>query len=211
VLARGPSGGTTATVRHIAVLAAFAVMAVLVTGCFDASQPLRVTPTIQNGTAGSGLWRSVGGDNCTWTQNTTYKGDWRGGDAINVHTMHGGPVYAQILDTDGSFTAPGCGSFWLVGGPWDLPLATPGQPFGPGDFRVGYEVAPGTYVAAGRPDDPAAPPCLWQRLSAFTFAPDAIIQSNGETSSVPGPQTVTIDQHDFGFSSDGCGPWTKIG
>jgi hypothetical protein len=106
-------------------------------GCIDASQPVHVTPQIQNGTAGPGLWRSLGGDECVWTQRMTLRSSWRGGDMINTHTVYSGPVDAQILDHAGSFTGTGCSSFWLVGTPWDRPLATPGQPFGAGDYRVG--------------------------------------------------------------------------
>jgi len=199
--------------RAIGRVVILAGVALLAAGCLETSQPLHVTPQLQNGTAAPGLWRSLGGDDCTgWAQYTTYKGSWQLGDVINFHQMHGGPVYAQIVDADGRFAAPGCASFWLVGGPWDRPLATPGQPFGPGDFRVGDEVAPGTYVAPGVAAGDWTDRCVWQRVSDFTFGPGSVIQSGtssgGEDS---GPQIVTIDEHDFGFSSDGCGPWTKIG
>ena len=195
--------------RSVALLG---LVGLLAAGCLDTRQPLHVTPQVQNGTAGPGLWRSLGGEDCTgWSQYTTYKGSWQLGDLINMHQMRGGPVYAQIVDADGRFDARGCAPFWLVGGPWDRPLATPGEPFGPGDFRVGYEVAPGTYVGAGRPDAVGGPPCLSQRVNSFTFGPDAAIQSNFDTQYVSGPQIVTIDEHDVGFSSVGCGSWTKIG
>jgi hypothetical protein len=169
---------------------------------------------LQNGTAAPGLWRSLGGDDCSWTQRTTYKGSWLHGDLIAFHRIHGGPIYAQIVDRDGSFDAPGCFQFWLAGMPWDRPLATPGQPFGPGDFRVGDEVAPGTYVAPGGSDDPMSVPCIWARVNDFRFGPESFIESfNSEyvPQHIGGPQLVTIGEHDFGFSSDGCGPWSKVG
>jgi hypothetical protein len=194
------------------------MVAISVSGCLDTSKPLHVTPQIQNGTAGPGLWRSLGGDDCTgWGQYTTYKGSWEHGDHLQSHSMYDGPVDAQIIDANGRFSAPGCASFWLVGGPWDRPLATPGQPFGPGDYRVGYEVAPGTYVAPGEPNTPDARPCVWMRVSAFRFNTfETVIESHNYFGPVtpgndPGPQIVTIDEHDFGFSSYGCGPWSKIG
>jgi hypothetical protein len=183
------------------LLVAVTLPSLVLTGCINASEPLQVTHTLQNGTAGPGLWRSLGGDNCSWAQNGTYKGNWRGGDNIDQHAMHGGPVYAQILDTPGSFTSYDCVTFWLSGGPFDRPLATPGQPFGPGDFRIGPEIAPGTYTAPGGR-------CSWQRLTDFTFSGRDIIESGG-TDGVQ-TQTVTIDAHDVGFSSDGCGTWTKV-
>ena len=79
------------------------------------------------------------------------------------------------------------------------PPPGPAASFGDGTFRVGVDIAPGTYRA---PDTSAG--CYWERLSGFGGAIGDII-SNGFTD---GPEIVTMAPTDVGFSSDGCGFWT---
>ena len=145
------------------------------------SQPLQVTPSIQNGTVGPGLWRVVGGEHCSWSQNGPYKGNWRGGDAFDLHDVQHGPVYAEVVPAVGSFQASGVGR---SGSPAvrDLPLATPGQPFGPGDFRVGVpSSAPGTYTAPGWKLEPPYLSCTWACVRNFTFGANTIIASGARS------------------------------
>jgi hypothetical protein len=80
--------------------------------------------------------------------------------------------------------------------------SSPTADFAGGAFLVGSEVSAGTW----RNSDSAAG-CYWERLSGFRGTlPDIII--NSFTSVI---QTVTIDPSDEGFSSEGCGIWTKVG
>jgi hypothetical protein len=160
-----------------------------------------------------GLWRSLGGGEepgpfpfsggCTWGT----PGHYRGGGS-------GGPVYAEIRSTDSEIWVSGrCAPFWQVPGPFARPLATPGKPFGHGDYLVGYEVAPGTYASSssGAPYPEDAPHCQWSRVRDFQDTSPgsaSIIASGGDG---PAPLVVVIKPGDYGFTSTGCSTWTKIG
>ena len=73
--------------------------------------------------------------------------------------------------------------------------------FGPGTFRVGVDIAPGTY----RNSDSSGG-CLWERLSGFGGTPEEIIANNFTFN----PEVVTISPTDVGFTSRGCGVWTLV-
>ena len=71
--------------------------------------------------------------------------------------------------------------------------------FGPGTYFIDMDVAPGVYRSS------AAGQCSWARLGSFGGkAKDAI-----ETGSAVGRQQVTIVATDAGFTSEGCGTWTR--
>lgn len=71
---------------------------------------------------------------------------------------------------------------------------------GDGTFRVGVDIAPGTYRAAN-PDGS----CYWARLSGMGGTLNEIIANDNTT----GPAVVTIATTDAAFQSAGCGGWTK--
>jgi uncharacterized protein HemX len=70
-----------------------------------------------------------------------------------------------------------------------------------GTWRVGEEVAPGTYRA------PGGGSCYWERLAGFSGDLDDIIANGVAERNV----TVTIAPSDVGFHTNDCGTWTKIG
>lgn len=70
-----------------------------------------------------------------------------------------------------------------------------------GTWRVGEEVAPGTYRA------PGGGSCYWERLSGFSGDLDDIIANGVAERNV----TVTIAPSDVGFHTNDCGTWTQIG
>ena len=72
--------------------------------------------------------------------------------------------------------------------------------FGAGAFIVGVDIAPGTWRAAGGSS------CYWERLSGFGGELNEIV-ANGLGDA---PAVVTIAASDKGFSSSGCGGWTKL-
>ena len=72
--------------------------------------------------------------------------------------------------------------------------------FGDGTWRVGSDVAPGTYRAAN-----TSAGCYWERLSGFGGTMDEVIANNFTSD----PDVVTIAPTDVGFSSEGCGIWTE--
>ena len=100
-------------------------------------------------------------------------------------------------------------TFWKVPSPWAKPLATPGQPFGVGDYLVGSEIAPGTYTAQVR-GDPST--CGWARVRDFQGTANSVIEQHPPTKFDFETPTVTIQPSEYGFSSQGqCGTWVKTG
>jgi len=79
--------------------------------------------------------------------------------------------------------------------------AGPRTTFGDGSYRVGVDIAPGTYRATGG----VSGNCYWARLSNFT-GEDHIIANYLN----PGPTTVTILASDAGFESRRCGTWSRV-
>jgi len=72
--------------------------------------------------------------------------------------------------------------------------------FGDGDFEVGVDIGPGTYLSLGR--DPYI--TIWKRLRDFTG--EGVISSGGDS----GPCIVTILPTDGGFESHFSGSWIRI-
>ena len=195
--------------RAAMLVGAFALFAV---GCIPAGS--HTVSSFGAGGVSPGLYRSLGktadSENCTWRQSFESFGTpfFTGGSSD-------GPVYMELTGGGNVYlTVTGCITFWKVPSPWDRPLATPGQPFGNGDFLVGYEVAPGVYQAGATDGE-----CRWTRVRNYeghltlrAIPPGPPIEDEviaGGTAS-PG-STVTIEPSDYGFSSTGCGQWDKVG
>ena len=80
------------------------------------------------------------------------------------------------------------------------PTATPVQPstqIGDGTWRVGVDIAPGTYLTAGTDG------CYWQRSSGLSGKLDEILANDNPQ----GQAVVTILPSDVGFTSQQCGTW----
>lgn len=178
-------------------LLGLAALGLLAAGCIPAG-----THTVSSFGAGGvspGLWRSLGGDGCYWARLANFSG---GVDSIIANHLGKGPTYVQIEASDAGFEQSRCVPFWQEPGPFAKPLATPGQPFGEGEFKIGYEVAPGRYQANPAPGES----CYWERLSGFHGTGEIIANDLGE-----GPQVVEIEASDVGFSSTRCGTWNPAG
>ena len=76
----------------------------------------------------------------------------------------------------------------------------PKTTFGDGSYRVGTDIAPGTYRSSS-----TAPDCYWKRMSNFTGTDDIIANYLSNS-----PTTVTILATDVGFQTRRCGTWTKV-
>jgi hypothetical protein len=101
-----------------------------------------------------------------------------------------------IKRTDRGFETSGCGR-------WTnhiVRITKSKTRFAQGTFIVRLDVAPGTYGARG------GSKCYWSRLRSFTGGLNAII-ANGNPR---GHAVVTIKRTDRGFSSSGCGTWTRF-
>lgn len=106
----------------------------------------------------------------------------------------------QLLATDAGFETDAACSFWHT-----TPRRGLESNISAGLWVVGIQVSPGTYRTEN-----AGVGCEWQRVSAFTGAPDAVIASTFV--SAAGPQIVTIAGTDAGFSSmPECGTWVRTG
>lgn len=109
-----------------------------------------------------------------------------------------GPVIVDVRPTDAGFKFDGeCGNFTPY-----APAASPSSSIPPGDFVIGSDIVPGTYVAN------ATNGCYWERLSGFDGTLSQIIDNDFISS--PGQVIVTISGGDVGFSTGAkCGTWTK--
>jgi len=80
-------------------------------------------------------------------------------------------------------------------------MAGPKTTFGDGNYRVGIDIAAGTYRSSGA----ASGSCYWARLSNFTGSNNILANYLD-----PGPTTVTILASDAGFETRRCGTWSKV-
>lgn len=78
--------------------------------------------------------------------------------------------------------------------------AGPATTFGDGTYRVGKEIRPGTYKAAGGGG------CYWERMRDFKGELGSILANENPS----GSTTVTIKASDAGFKTDGCGTWHRL-
>ncbi|MGV9787171.1 hypothetical protein [Streptomyces sp. NPDC003435] len=74
---------------------------------------------------------------------------------------------------------------------------------GDGDFRVGSDIAPGTYRSTGDADAS----CYWERIKDAEPGLGSVIA----VGRVTGTAVVTIRSTDAHFKSTGCGGWKRVG
>ena len=115
----------------------------------------------------------------------------------------------DIAESDEGFHSEDCGT-WTA----DLaPAATPGDPFGDGEWIVGLDIAPGRYRAHSPSDS-----CRWNRLGGFgghSFLPHETdawgrIEAIERWYDLDDPGEVAIASYDVGFESRDCGTWTPV-
>ena len=148
----------------------------------------------------AGTYRSATPDQfgCYWERLTGF------GGSLPEIIENGFVSYSTVVTIGGSdvgFSSDGCG-------PWtnNLSPVTPSQtsPIGDGTFIVGVDIASGTWQSTAAPEG-----CYWERLSGFGGSLDEIISNDFQGTA--GPAVVTIGPTDAGFTSDGCGTWTRTG
>jgi hypothetical protein len=102
----------------------------------------------------------------------------------------------DILPTDFGFdTDSDCGTWF------NTPRTGPQTNIPPGEWLVGIQVTPGTYMAN------VSSGCYWERERDFTERNDIIANDFVDT---PGQRFVTIAASDVGFyADDECGTWTR--
>ena len=145
----------------------------------------------------AGTYRSGDtGELCYWERLSGFGGTL---DDIIANDINPGRAVVTIAETDTGFFSERCGT-WSS----DLSAITssPTADFGDGTWIVNVDVGPGTW----RNND-SSEGCYWERQSDFNGDLDSIIANDFSTSI----QTVTISASDAGFTSKGCGTWTRIG
>ncbi|GGY61006.1 hypothetical protein [Streptomyces omiyaensis] len=146
-----------------------------------------------------GLYRSTGNEDamCYWERAKDAKGEL---DSILANDNVTGTAYVEIRKGDKLFKSTGCETWEAV----DAKAAgTPGATLkgDGGMFKVGVDVAPGTYRSTGNKDAG----CYWERAKDAGHGMDAILANDNVT----GTAIVKITAKDGYFKSVGCGDWTK--
>ncbi|KQX57855.1 MULTISPECIES: hypothetical protein [unclassified Streptomyces] len=146
-----------------------------------------------------GLYRSTGNKDagCYWERAKNASGDT---DSILANDNVTGTGYVEIKATDKLFKSSGCGKWEAVDAKaTGTPKAT--LKGDGGMFKVGVDIAPGTYKSTGNKDAE----CYWERSKDASHSTDAILANDNVT----GTAIVKVTASDGYFKSSGCGDWTK--
>jgi hypothetical protein len=132
---------------------------------------------------------------CYWERLKGFSG---GLDDIIANGNGMGYAVITIGKSDAGFSSTGCGT-WSS----DLSAVTDSKtaPFEDGTYIVNVDIAPGTWRSSGGGDF-----CYAERLKGFGGTLGEIITNDVSQSSL----VISIAKTDKGFSSSGCGSWTKI-
>ncbi|MFF1509139.1 hypothetical protein [Streptomyces sp. NPDC058326] len=149
-----------------------------------------------------GLYRSTGNKDaeCYWERAKDASGEL---DSTLANDNVTGTAYVEIKASDKLFKSAGCGTWEAVD-----PKAT-GTPSGTtlkgdgGMFKVGVDIAPGTYKSTGNKDAE----CYWERTKDASHGTDSILANDNVT----GTAIVKVTAKDAYFKSSGCGDWVKAG
>ncbi|MFD9795348.1 hypothetical protein ACFWXK_30855 [Streptomyces sp. NPDC059070] len=161
----------------------------------DGSGSYQVGADIEPGTYVS----SGNKDGCYWERAKDASGST---DAILANDNVTGASYVTVSASDKVFKSSDCQDWHRVG-----PKAA-GAPRttlkgGGGMFKVGTDIAPGTYKSTGNKDDA----CYWERAKDASHSTDAILANDN----VSGTAVVRIGAGDAYFKSTGCQDWVKTG
>ena len=140
---------------------------------------------------GPGIYAAAGGGLCYWSRLSGFGGSL--GEII-ANEVGDGRRVVTIAPEDKGFETTGCGDWSLVS-----QVTTPVSAIPEGTWLVGDEITPGTYSAEG------GDLCYWARLNGFSGELSDIVANNVGA----GKQVVEITSTDAGFSSGGCGTWTR--
>jgi hypothetical protein len=148
-----------------------------------------------------GTYRTTGNSDglCYWERAKDAKGQM---DSILANDNVSGTSYVTVKATDKLFKSHGCEDWEAVdpkaeGGAPATHMAGDG-----GMFKVGSDVAPGTYRSTGNSDG-----CYWERAKDAGHSIGSIIANNNVT----GSAVVTISASDAYFKTTGCQDWKKTG
>ncbi|WP_455358988.1 hypothetical protein [Streptomyces sp. SYSU K21746] len=148
-----------------------------------------------------GTYKSSGNDDgmCYWERAKDSKAEL---DSIIANDNVTGTAYVTVKATDKIFKSTGCQDWEAVD-----PKAT-GTPAAAmkgdgGMFKIGTDIAPGTYKSSGNTDDM----CYWERAKDAEHGLESIAANDN----VSGNAIVTITAKDAYFKTTGCQDWKKTG
>lgn len=141
-----------------------------------------------------GLYRTTGRG--YWERLSGSSGEFE--EIIANGNGNGGQTYVEIKATDKFFKTSRFDDWELVDPKATGPKATTFD--GTGMYRVGVDIAPGTYSAVGTGG-------YWERLSNATGNFEGILANDN----VDGKTTVTIKPTDKFFSTNRFDEWVKVG
>ncbi|WP_327290806.1 hypothetical protein [Streptomyces sp. NBC_01198] len=143
-----------------------------------------------------GTYRTSGNDDgmCYWERAKDAKG---GTDSILANDNVTGSSYVTIKKTDKIFKTTDCKD-WFAAGAEKSGAPKTSMP-GDGMFKVGTDIAAGTYKTSG------GDACYWERTKDALHDVDSIAANDNVT----GKGVVTIGSRDAYFKTSGCGKWTK--
>ncbi|WP_129308733.1 hypothetical protein [Streptomyces sp. L2] len=121
-------------------------------------------------------------------------------DSILANDNVTGTSYVTIKASDKLFKSSGCADWEAVDPKTKGSPATSMDGDG-GMFKVGTDIAPGTYKSTGNADDS----CYWERTKDAAHGLNSIIANDNVT----GSAVVTIRSSDAYFKTTGCGDWKK--
>ncbi|WP_327666977.1 hypothetical protein OHN37_18785 [Streptomyces sp. NBC_00485] len=150
-------------------------------------------------TTGNGDGDGDGDGMCYWERAKDAKGEM---DSILANDNVSGTSYVTIKATDKLFKSSGCKD-WTAVDPKAKGTAVSKMAGDGGMFRVGTDIAPGTYRSTGNTDDS----CYWERAKDADHGLKSILANNNVT----GTAVVTISASDGYFKTTGCKDWKKAG
>ena len=161
---------------------------------FDGDGDFEVGTDIRPGT-----YRTSGNADgmCYWERAEDASGDT---GSLLANDNVSGTSYVTVKATDKVFRSSGCKDWEAVDAKAQGSPATKMAGDG-GMFRVGADIAPGTYRSTGNTDDL----CYWERAKDAEHGPDSILAN----ANVSGTAVVTISPKDAYFKTTGCRDWKK--
>ncbi|MGW7817019.1 hypothetical protein ACWGLF_02595 [Streptomyces puniciscabiei] len=146
-----------------------------------------------------GTYRTTGNtdDMCYWERAKDAKGE-TGSLLANDNVT--GTSYVTVKPTDKIFKSSGCKD-WEAVDPKAKGTPASSMDGDGGMYKVGTDIAPGTYKSTGNTDDS----CYWERTKDAEHGLNSIIANNNVT----GTAVVTISPGDAYFKTSGCGAWKK--
>ncbi|MEU4151501.1 hypothetical protein [Streptomyces sp. NPDC026659] len=162
---------------------------------FDGDGDYRVGSDVKPGT-----YRTRGNTDgmCYWERAKDAKGEV---DSLLANDNVTGTSYVTVKATDRLFKSSGCKD-WEAVDPKAKGTPASSMDGDGGMFKVGTDIAPGTYRSTGNGADAN---CYWERTRDAVHGVDSIVANDNAT----GAAVVTISPSDAYFKTTGCGDWKK--